>query len=243
MNDLARESLLKQRETSATRINKRRVDIVLEPGDRVLVDVRQRVKTTFRNSEGLLAFSPKIEQMLNIGPFTVIKKHTDLRYYLADSTGKHLKHSFHLNRLQLWRDALITPASVGELLVTNAEDAEIAKLIDSLYAKHGNIYTQIIPLDNNSNTENNSSGPTGGESALSLAQAVRTNTRTPTPTPTPSSIQIPTLRHMKSPTQAYSSVRIFNASPQIQIVQHAAAFSTRHVFFQKNKIKKGRYRD
>ena len=171
MNDLARESLLKQRETSATRINKRRVDIVLEPGDRVLVDVRQRVKTTFRNSEGLLAFSPKIEQMLNIGPFTVIKKHTDLRYYLADSTGKHLKHSFHLNRLQLWRDALITPASVGELLVTNAEDAEIAKLIDSLYAKHGNIYTQIIPLDNNSNTENNSSGPTGGESALSRASS------------------------------------------------------------------------
>ena len=56
--------------------------------------------------------------MLNIGPSTVIKKRTDLHYYLADSTGKRFKHSFHLNRLQLWRDALITAAITAAAITT-----------------------------------------------------------------------------------------------------------------------------
>ena len=169
MNELAREGLTKSRATAAAEIIKRRIDITLSKGDRVLVGVKQRVQTTFRNSAGDLAYSPKIEQMINIGPFTVLEKHTPLRYYLADFTGKRLKHSFHLNRLRLWHDALLTPTSVGELLIKNAQDSEIAKLVDTLYSKHYNVYTlqEADPANEiiHNNDKINYPDPTGGDSA------------------------------------------------------------------------------
>ena len=65
----------------------------------------------------------------------------------------------------------MTPTSVGELLIKNAQDSEIAKLVDTLYSKHDNVYTlqeadpanEIIPLDNNDKI--NYPDPTGGDSA------------------------------------------------------------------------------
>ena len=92
------------------------------------------------------------------------------RYYLADFTGKRLKHSFHLNRLRLWHDALLTPTSVRDLLIRNAQDSKIAKLVDTLYSKHYNVYTlqeadpanEIISPKRNEETEVPHSGDTKG---------------------------------------------------------------------------------
>jgi hypothetical protein len=157
MAEKAKENLLEARKRNASRINsKHRKDEKLKVGDRVLIDVREKVKKEYRDSNGQLSKSPKIARELYIGPFTITRQHTNTRFYLADATGRELKYSTHINRLHPWYEALLIPSTVKEIMGNKEEDKEIEELITNIYSPLG--YTFVPQHDSEKTRDSAVSG-------------------------------------------------------------------------------------
>ena len=124
-------------------------------------------------------------QDLFVGPFTIRKKHTHLRYYLNDMTGKQLKNSVHLNRLQPWFDALNVPVEVETVAAEHKDDKVIENLINTLYKKRNAVYIRDN-LDPHLDTMSGNGALSTGHGVPDSSKPTMTTTPTPTPTGSPS---------------------------------------------------------
>ena len=96
-----------------------------------------------------------------------------MRYFLADATGKELRYSVHLNRIHRWYDALLTPTKVEAIWKKSGSDAEIERLIKSIYGPLNYVFKTSQPGDKDK--PNNDKSVTSGNSALRTGSGMMNN--------------------------------------------------------------------